>query len=184
MKSPSIAPAYACLYPGLAEVARSHGYALAIHGSVSTDLDLIAVPWTEYPSSAETLAHAITEHAAACLTVGCRGGNPERKPHGRLAWHLSLDAGACIDLSVMPLDHGRREEMPNRRRSANPVAGGGRTSYDYPPGTVMPETCYYCKSKLEPEDNESGRCEWCRMPWGPLGAGSQTDELCNGGRKP
>ena len=34
----------------------------------------------------------------------------------------------------------------------------------------MPKACHYCKGALEPEDDESGRCEWCRMPWGPLSA--------------
>jgi hypothetical protein len=45
-----------------------------------------------------------------------------------------------------------------------------RTSYNYPSGDIMPKACHYCKGALEPEDDESGRCEWCRMPWGPLSA--------------
>ena len=122
MKSPTIAPAYACLYPGLAEIARTHGYALAIHGSVSTDLDLIAVPWTDEASSAEIVAQAIRAHAAACLTQGCSGGNPEQKPHGRLAWHLGIEAGACIDLSVMPLGHSGDVATPNDPKLSH---GGG-----------------------------------------------------------
>lgn len=46
MKPANPAPFYACLYPALCDRAREHGYALAIHGTVATDLDLIAVPWT------------------------------------------------------------------------------------------------------------------------------------------
>ena len=49
------------------------------------------------------------------------------------------------------------------------AAGLEVPSYTYPPGTIMPKICFYCKSDLEPEDRTSGRCEWCRMPWGPLG---------------
>src|SRR5271154_4799160 len=38
-------PFYAAgLYPKLAEVFRSHGYALAVHGSLASDFDLVAVP--------------------------------------------------------------------------------------------------------------------------------------------
>ena len=125
MKPPSIAPTYACLYPGLAETARRHGYALAIHGSLAKDLDLIAVPWTESASSAEVVVEAIKQHAGACLTTGCASGNPEQKPHGRIAWHLSMEAGACVDLSVMPKmsDHGKREATAND--SSSETAEGG-----------------------------------------------------------
>ena len=45
MKPATRAPFYASIYHGLAEVARKHGYALAIHGTVTSDLDLIAVPY-------------------------------------------------------------------------------------------------------------------------------------------
>lgn len=48
MKPANNAPFYAAgLYPKLADIFRSHGYALAVHGSVGTDFDLIAVPWVK-----------------------------------------------------------------------------------------------------------------------------------------
>jgi hypothetical protein len=122
MREPNIAPFFACAYPGLADVARKHGYCLAIHGSVITDLDLVAVPWTDEAVDAETLKNAIMELIGALdyrgmlkrqlppITeenldelVRSGGGNcPETKPHGRLAWNLYLYHGVKIDLSVMP----------------------------------------------------------------------------------
>ena len=38
MKDPSYAPTYCALYPALANIARSHGYALAIHGTLGRDV--------------------------------------------------------------------------------------------------------------------------------------------------
>lgn len=120
MKSPSPAPFYACLYPALADIARSHGYALAIHGSMQRDLDFIAVPWTDEVSAPEVLAEAIQNHlgalsfrqrivadgipeAAADGVVEEHGGpSPRPKPHGRLAWSLHLDFGSYVDLSIFP----------------------------------------------------------------------------------
>lgn len=125
MKNPTLAPVFACLYPCLCKVARDLGYALAIHGTVTTDLDLIAVPWTDRAVDALTLKNALLDHIGA---VGYRdllrnGGNglsedhiqqivetelctgPDdsvEKPHGRLAWNLYLVAGSKVDLSVMP----------------------------------------------------------------------------------
>lgn len=106
MKGPTRAPAYACIYHGLAEVARKYGYALAIHGSVLTDLDLIAVPWVPDAVDPEILKEAIKAHCGACLVNIDANGNehdvPTKKPHGRLAWKLFMDAAGSVDLSVMP----------------------------------------------------------------------------------
>lgn len=44
MKPANNAPVYACMYQELAEICRAHGYALAIHGSMARDFDLIAIP--------------------------------------------------------------------------------------------------------------------------------------------
>jgi hypothetical protein len=124
MKAATIAPFYGCLYPGLCDVARKMGYALTIHGSVVTDLDLVAIPWTDDAADAESLVKAMFEHVNAVdykglLERDCpwatpsqieqmveqsnETNKPEKKPHGRKAWNLYLHFGAKVDLSVMPI---------------------------------------------------------------------------------
>lgn len=56
---PGLAPAYAALVPLFAAVARPLGYAIAVHGSMRRDLDLVAVPWTDDAAPAENLVEAI-----------------------------------------------------------------------------------------------------------------------------
>lgn len=121
MKDANIAPFFGCLYPGLCDIARKNGYALTIHGSVVTDLDLVAIPWTPEAVSAQELRDALAKHISGLdyrglLERDCpwftpaqidqllmQGQHdPETKPHGRLAWNLYLHAGIKIDLSVMP----------------------------------------------------------------------------------
>jgi hypothetical protein len=121
MKPATFAPAFACLYPGLCDVAQKLGYALSIHGSVSRDLDLVAIPWINEAVDEEVLVKAIIDHTHACLypdllrrngrlsedqikQVCSRAENvsPQEKPHGRRSWSLHLDFSAYIDLSVMP----------------------------------------------------------------------------------
>ena len=102
MKPASRAPMYAAIYHGLAEVARQYGYALAIHGSLQTDLDLIAVPWVDEASGSQELVEALRNHCQACFDIAGKVGVTEIKPHGRLAWNLYMDAGAKVDLSVLP----------------------------------------------------------------------------------
>lgn len=72
---------YVSLLPALTRAAKSNGYALAVHGSMRRDLDLVAVPW---PGTQD----------------------PAQKPHGRLAWAIHLGGGPYIDLSVMPRCRG------------------------------------------------------------------------------
>lgn len=88
----------------LREVARRHGYALGVHGSLSYDIDLIACPWRDSCMPPEVLATAIKEAVRAIVgTADDYNDCPEQKPHGRLAWSFHMGGGPYVDLSVMPL---------------------------------------------------------------------------------
>jgi hypothetical protein len=52
------------LYDPLVAVARRHGYALAVHGSLARDIDLVAIPWIVEADEPEILAEAIRMTAA------------------------------------------------------------------------------------------------------------------------
>ena len=98
--APSYAPVYAAaLYPELAILARKHGYALAVHGSLQRDFDLVAIPWVENPGTPDELLDAIT----TTFAIRKVGGDYSKKPHGRIAHTLSIGFGeCCIDISFMP----------------------------------------------------------------------------------
>ena len=103
MKKATFAPAYVSMYPVLSEIAREYGYALAIHGTVSSDFDLIAIPWTDKAVAGAMLIRAIAERMQLCFgDFGTLVDGPEAKPHGRLAWTLGIGNGAAIDISVIP----------------------------------------------------------------------------------
>lgn len=97
---PSYAPVYAAaLYPELAVVFREHGYALAAHGSLRRDFDLVAIPWVKLPSEPEVVVQQITTDWAIKQI-----GEPTTTLHGRRIWTLSIGHGSCsIDLSFMPI---------------------------------------------------------------------------------
>lgn len=107
---------YVSLLPALIRVAKAKGYALAVHGSMRRDLDLVAVPWTEEAAPALEVAEAIIKASGGFLRErAAKEGHPEgwpgtrdpaQKPHGRLAWSIHLGGGPYIDLSVMPRCRG------------------------------------------------------------------------------
>lgn len=125
---PARAAAYVALYPRLLQIARDHGYSLCVHGSFHRDMDLVAVPWIEHASPPLTLIKALKRvtktvfhHEEADHLV--KGGNPTRKPHGRLAFSLHTTNrgmyGGYLDISVMPIQ---------RKKSCSPKSTSGSAS--------------------------------------------------------
>ena len=116
MKPVSPAAAYASMLPVLTEAAREVGYALAPHGSMARDFDVIAVPWTEEAGSAEELIMRLLAKTGCHLCDGgsmrevdgekklvtVRGDTGTPKPHGRRAWVVLIGNGFYLDVSVMP----------------------------------------------------------------------------------
>lgn len=101
--------------PAARLAARNCGYALAVHGSLARDIDLIAVPWRVGAMDADYLANnvrgAILGVVGNCLF---QGDGWTKKPHGRLARTLTVYVGESyrqLDLSVMP----RLDEVPEEK---------------------------------------------------------------------
>lgn len=97
---PNYAPIYAAaLYPDLAKVLVGYGYALAVHGSLARDFDLVAVPWSPIllKNPDEIVKEITTKFWIRQI------GEPEVKAWNRIAYTLSVGHGECaIDLSFLP----------------------------------------------------------------------------------
>lgn len=103
---------YEALIDGIRFAARRMGYAIAVHGSLVRDIDLVAVPWRESCLQPKDLAEGVRQVALAVCGFADinpgeddehhRAGCPGLKPHGRLCWTFHLGGGPYIDLSVMP----------------------------------------------------------------------------------
>lgn len=88
--------------------AREVGYAVAVHGSMQRDVDLVAIPWVEEARSPMDLIKAIVAAIPGSF-LSTRGSEMEQteqipRPHGRLGWVIWFGGtkGTYIDLSVMP----------------------------------------------------------------------------------
>jgi hypothetical protein len=98
MKEPNYAPVYCAIYPGLAKITRELGWALAIHGTLARDFDLICIPWTDEPANPQVVLEAVTRVYALRKI-----GELTAMKHGRTAQTVSIAHGECaIDLSFMP----------------------------------------------------------------------------------
>jgi hypothetical protein len=95
---PNYSPVYAAaLYPDLAAICIKHGYALAVHGSLARDFDLIAIPWAIQTSLPEEVLKEITE--TFCIQLL---GKPEKKVGRRVAYSIAVGFGeCCLDFSFI-----------------------------------------------------------------------------------
>lgn len=109
MKPANNAPIYLCLYARLAEIARAHGYAMAVHGSQARDCDLICIPWVKTPRRAVFVVMKILETYGWKLSSG-----PTEKPHGRVAYTIHIAWGdVYFDLQFMPADIYTEGPLPS-----------------------------------------------------------------------
>ncbi len=106
---PNNAPGYCAIYPGMAEIFVSHGYALAIHGSMVRDFDLVAIPWVECPSSVENIIAEICKKYAIHYVPS--ETNPKENLHGRVCYTLFAWGDWKFDLSFMPVHVSEHEGL-------------------------------------------------------------------------
>lgn len=103
----NLAPWFAMQLRPLERIFTRRGYALALHGSMGRDLDLIAIPWTDDADSEEALIKDINDYVVKSFTRNVQYNpptHPTEKPHGRRAYHFPLGfaSNAYLDVSVMP----------------------------------------------------------------------------------
>lgn len=114
-----IAPYYAVLFTKLDKIVARFGWAIALHGTMIRDLDLVLIPWTEDADHEDKVIDAIRIFVDGQHVTKVRKKNLEemnssqkdglehfaitQKPHGRRA--ISIHIGVSnyyLDISIMP----------------------------------------------------------------------------------
>lgn len=104
---------YATFLPSLRAIAAKYGYALAIHGSMARDFDLIALPWQEWADDHLAMATEMRDELGGWFHSPypqfeslVKDGAASQKPHGRIAYSIHLTEhgmnGPYVDISVAP----------------------------------------------------------------------------------
>lgn len=99
---------YSQILPRIRKAGKELGYAIAIHGTLTRDLDLLAVPWVAEAADPLTLVNMIADTVGGFVVgdntneCGHISDHPTEQPHGRMSWNICWGGKALIDLSVMP----------------------------------------------------------------------------------
>ncbi len=94
---------YASLWPDLKDAALDCGWALGLHGSLNSDMDIMAMPWTEEAKPVEDMIKALE----GCFTIP----EPDRpyvvtevsrnKPNNRVVYTIHIFADFYIDVNII-----------------------------------------------------------------------------------
>jgi len=117
-----IPPYYSIIYSQLDRVVQRFGWALTLHGSMSRDMDVVLIPWTEDAEHEDKVVDAIRIFVEGKYLTGRRKRNEQKagassqdgmahfsvseKPHGRRAISLFIGVSTYyLDISIMPRQH-------------------------------------------------------------------------------
>lgn len=94
---------YAAIWDDLRQAAMDCGWALGLHGSLSSDLDIMAMPWVETATSVDVMVQSLVNVFGFSefwkdthITV-----DKVSKPNGRVVYTIPIYADFYIDLNVI-----------------------------------------------------------------------------------
>ena len=104
---------YASMYEDIRKCAMDSGWAVALHGSLSSDMDIMAMPWAKEAIKFEELVNKISRlFDENSLSENCTITYDE-KSHNRIVATIPIWADFYLDISTIeavPVVHGEWEE--------------------------------------------------------------------------
>lgn len=96
---------YACMWDDFRQAAMDCGWALGLHGSLNSDMDIMAMPWIENAMTAdEMISHMISScfgESVWAKEPHFKKGQPGDKPNGRIVYTIPIFADFYLDINVI-----------------------------------------------------------------------------------
>ena len=92
---------YAAMWDDIRQCAMDCGWAVALHGSLNSDLDIMAMPWVQEACSFENLIKEIVKLFHGNYLSSLYSINHGDKPHGRVVATIPIWADFYLDISAM-----------------------------------------------------------------------------------
>ena len=96
---------YACMWDDFRQAAMDCGWALGLHGSLNSDMDIMAMPWIENALPADAM---IDHMIATCFGNSVwaqpphfKKSEPGKKPNGRIVYTIPIFADFYLDVNVI-----------------------------------------------------------------------------------
>jgi hypothetical protein len=95
---------YAAMWEDIRKCAMDLGWAVAIHGSLSSDMDIMAMPWTNDTVSFEKLVCSISKLFDSNSISELYSITYNEKPHGRIVATIPIWEDFYLDVSTIKGD--------------------------------------------------------------------------------
>lgn len=93
---------YAAMWNDLRQAAMDCGWALGLYGSLNSDMDIMAMPWTENVTSADEMVERLINcfgfARSPHMTV-----DKTSKPNNRVVYTIPIFADFYIDLNIIQI---------------------------------------------------------------------------------
>lgn len=98
---------YACMWDDFRQAAMDCGWALGLHGSLNSDMDIMAMPWVEDAKPAdEMIDHLISTcfgESDWARPPHFKKTRPGFKPNNRIVYTIPIFADFYLDINVIQL---------------------------------------------------------------------------------
>ena len=94
---------YACMWEDFRKAALDCGWALGLHGSLASDMDIMAMKWVDGAKSVEEMIKSLED----CLenmeqdTIHFKTKISTDKPHNRIVYTIHIYADFYLDINVI-----------------------------------------------------------------------------------
>jgi hypothetical protein len=92
---------YATIYEDLKRVAKECGWAVALHGSLNNDMDIMAMPWVEGAEPVEELIKGISDLFVDNPFHHMNGEPYKNKPNGRVVYTIHIFKDFYLDINII-----------------------------------------------------------------------------------
>lgn len=91
---------YAAIWDDLRQTAMDCGWALGLHGSLSSDMDIMGMPWVDDAVSSDIMIYALKKCFTDCDDIKVMISD---MPNNRKVYTLSIWADFYLDINVIKI---------------------------------------------------------------------------------
>lgn len=102
---------YACMWEDIRNCAMDNGWAVAIHGSLNSDMDIMAMPWVEEAVSFEELIDKISKLFSGNAMSEQYVLTYDEKAHNRVVATIPIWADFYLDISTILTTNAEVERL-------------------------------------------------------------------------
>lgn len=92
---------YASIWPDIKQAALDCGWALGLHGSLNSDMDIMAMPWTEEATSKEELINSILKCFEGNIFNDISKIPYYNKPNNRIVYTIHIFKDYYLDINII-----------------------------------------------------------------------------------